>query len=687
MSKIPPGLLYLTIYNPSLRPTSLTSPDDEDAEEQAQILFYTARERAVSRDRMLRQVGLAKALVNFSDMFNAEMSCESVHSQTRRMITIEPEPDYWIHACIELAKTPRSVPSKRKGKEKGKSKNDGSPALEQVYECHDSSVHDVSIRSHIMRGYEDFKLIHGSFTSILSNIGQQALELQLERFFTIWAWKWDIEQHTSFAADLGTPLHPLAPSLVPLVDDLANALPDDTFVFALEPPYVVPSTVLTSHSLLSSSLVRHVISRIPPPVAPQFAALSDLPPEQSGTKEVVPVPASVTSPGLDPSTVAQVTQKSVESAAMSSFVAMANVTRAMDPRQLKWGWLSFGKGGGARPTDMPDSPAERQSRETAVAEESGADDYGKWKADTEHLDVPGQRTPVDVDRESLQEALSIPHLSPNLSSTSIPGSPADEEGKPEGDAPQSQTEVEEPDLTTLDDQSNVRGDLVEFPPHPVPQGPVELDLPESSTPDMALEFPPACPLPSLQPATIHLADSSDPLATCRRRIWQTTSNGLTVAFITDYERHEPSDLVPQTMTMVDSLRKELGIQQSKAASEKPMPSATNILQPQSTHVLAVNGYTVSSSRPVPNNPEQLYHAKQVFQSDNDVSEVFSRGQNPQHWHVAKRRLEITDQPDQAQVYMEIARKENTLTDVDNEVAAIVREFAEQDDGWSLLTKS
>ena len=67
MSRIPAGQLYLTSYNPTLRPTSLTSPDDEDAEEQAQILFYTAKERAVSRDRMLRQVGLAKALVNFSE--------------------------------------------------------------------------------------------------------------------------------------------------------------------------------------------------------------------------------------------------------------------------------------------------------------------------------------------------------------------------------------------------------------------------------------------------------------------------------------------------------------------------------------------------------------------------------------------------------------------------------------------
>ncbi len=66
MSRIPPGLLYLTIYNPTLQPIQPYASDDEDAEEQAHILFYTGRERAVSRDKILRQVGLAKALVNFS---------------------------------------------------------------------------------------------------------------------------------------------------------------------------------------------------------------------------------------------------------------------------------------------------------------------------------------------------------------------------------------------------------------------------------------------------------------------------------------------------------------------------------------------------------------------------------------------------------------------------------------------
>jgi hypothetical protein len=68
MSRLSPALLYLTIYNPTLKPsTPVGDDDDEDAEEQAHILFYASRERAVSRDKMLRQVGLAKALVNFSE--------------------------------------------------------------------------------------------------------------------------------------------------------------------------------------------------------------------------------------------------------------------------------------------------------------------------------------------------------------------------------------------------------------------------------------------------------------------------------------------------------------------------------------------------------------------------------------------------------------------------------------------
>lgn len=67
MTRIPPTLSYLTIYNPTLQPNRTADDDDEDADAQAHILFYTSKEKAVSRDRMLRQVGLAKALVNFAE--------------------------------------------------------------------------------------------------------------------------------------------------------------------------------------------------------------------------------------------------------------------------------------------------------------------------------------------------------------------------------------------------------------------------------------------------------------------------------------------------------------------------------------------------------------------------------------------------------------------------------------------
>lgn len=43
--------------------------------------------------------GNIRASLNVDDrMFNAEVSCENVHSQTRRMVMFSPEPNFWMHA-------------------------------------------------------------------------------------------------------------------------------------------------------------------------------------------------------------------------------------------------------------------------------------------------------------------------------------------------------------------------------------------------------------------------------------------------------------------------------------------------------------------------------------------------------------------------------------------------------------
>jgi ribosome-binding protein aMBF1 (putative translation factor) len=83
-----PSLAHFVIFNPTLArkppkkdaasPTaerSAPAKDEErdrdledDLREAAQIVFYTAREAGgVSRDRMLRQVGLAKGLMGFAE--------------------------------------------------------------------------------------------------------------------------------------------------------------------------------------------------------------------------------------------------------------------------------------------------------------------------------------------------------------------------------------------------------------------------------------------------------------------------------------------------------------------------------------------------------------------------------------------------------------------------------------------
>jgi len=66
-------------------------------------------------------------------------------------------------------------------------------------------------------------------------------------------------------------------------------------------------------------------------------------------------------------------------------------------------------------------------------------------------------------------------------------------------------------------------------------------------------------------------------------------------------------------------------------------------------------------------------------SDSDITEVFSRGQNPQHWHIAKRGLSSTQQNTESEVigdgervFMEVFRKETSLTDVDNVLAGVVK---------------
>ncbi|KAG2053660.1 hypothetical protein BDR06DRAFT_956401 [Suillus hirtellus] len=608
MSRLHPALLYLTIYNPTLHPSEEVSKDDEDAEEQAQILFYSSRERATSRDKMLRQVGLAKALVNFSEIFHPTDSCHNVHSQSRRMIMLNPEPDFWIHAAVELAKTPRTLLPKPKDKGKGNGKGKGrekekASTLQPSYDYHEGSFHDYALRAHLLRGYEQFKLTHGSFTSILNSFGQEALELQLERFFTVWAWSWDLSKSFELNDDLGLSLHPLYPSILPLLDTFSSQLPAGLDALFLSPPHVVPSTGYRQ-SNYPPALSRHLLSLIPRHL-PHHEADDGLeassPAEKGATANTA---AKEVSSGSNPS---------------SGFLGMpSTLAMSMDVRNWSWpGALTFGKGA------EPKSP---------VTEREGMKPNPSV---TESVS-----TVVEVDRGALGDAISSADIHCLLEKANDGLSVTDPDAAREG-----RSEMDHSGDTPR--PSRV--------PSPLPADDSSTSPSEPEKPDRHRQLDFACTF-------VFLPESGNPLETRRRQVIHLRCQTLAVALIADadnvedYDTHVISEATSQMLHDIENL-----IAAEATRASEILPSATKILQPKDNYLISFDHFTAASPDFVAKS-DYLYNGKQLLEQGLHITEVFSRGQQPQHWHVSKR--DNTGE-EEREVFLEVARKETSLSDVDN----------------------
>ncbi|CBQ68770.1 conserved hypothetical protein [Sporisorium reilianum SRZ2] len=211
----PASLSYFTIFCPALKPpkhkrsdewrtdaaSAAEEEDDEDARETAreaaQILFYTSRARAALKDRMLRQIGVAKGMIEFCSMVSQPGGTGSgtaeegstkgrswnVHSSKRRMILVEVEAGVWVHASIDLPYTARAA---------------ADPRAKVAREHHDALLPDVWLEESIRRAWSDWVLLNGCPAHILSQkAGRAGLERSLEKYFSVWAWSWDLELATN----------------------------------------------------------------------------------------------------------------------------------------------------------------------------------------------------------------------------------------------------------------------------------------------------------------------------------------------------------------------------------------------------------------------------------------------------------------------------------------------------------
>ncbi|EJD47962.1 hypothetical protein AURDEDRAFT_113233 [Auricularia subglabra TFB-10046 SS5] len=648
MSRVAASLQYLVIYNATLQPPESTPEDDEDAQEQAQIVFYTASERAVSRDRMLRQVGLARALVSFTETFAAGATCDNVHAQGKRLIMVSPEPDYWLHASVAVARTPRPA--------KSKAGESSSPSTQpMVY--HEHSVHDAALRAHLLRGYEDFKLLHGTFSSILAQTnGRQTLERLLERFFTVWAWAWDLESSETLREHLGVSSHPLAKALSPTVEEYCSQLPDELVGLVVTSSHVVPTD---SASRVPQSLLRHLISLSPVPTP-------------------TPVTKAASTRRSRMSAKAPGTAKSGGTLGFFNTLHMPTMSvGSMDVTKWNWsGYLTFGAG------------SKNNSTSTAAAEKASRDEPTSISVTTTNgetvplppSDTLGSRVEVhsEIDTKSLSDALNEDSVeSPQDQRTT--DTTADTQ-PPVDDSPVPKTEPASEADSLPDAVSEQQPESITDPPV-VPA--VDTSAPQPPPPPDDLVTSPieaAPPHVEFSSFTAHLPellDGTKSSALMRRRVYHLNDHGFTVAVIlpaTAQANGSPfapaeQDDTAHLVTRTSALLQELRLIVDREANASPSTSKPSSAAQPTQHLLALrNGLTAQGSSGFASTSPYLFECEHLIDVDAETEEVFSRTTNPARWYVANR---LTD----GELYLENARKEASLVDVDDEVATLRRRYA------------
>ncbi|KAK4684927.1 hypothetical protein P7C73_g5237, partial [Tremellales sp. Uapishka_1] len=163
----PPTLSHFVIFNPTLLPPTPSSPLptgqerdrdlEDDLREAAQILFYTSREAGgVSRDKMLRQVGLAKGIMGLMDIASKDAGNDyySVHGNKSRLLLFSPEKDFYIYvvsASLFDKQQPLTPPQSITLAQDPTTKE---PAQNS------QGISDNLLVAALQRGYDDFRVGH-----------------------------------------------------------------------------------------------------------------------------------------------------------------------------------------------------------------------------------------------------------------------------------------------------------------------------------------------------------------------------------------------------------------------------------------------------------------------------------------------------------------------------------------------
>ncbi|KAK5639874.1 hypothetical protein RI129_010685 [Pyrocoelia pectoralis] len=141
-----------------------SSYDSKEGEEYNKVLYYYPSTDDINTQ--VNNVGLVEAIIKFTGNFKPSGPLNSLHTQKKRQLYYEPEPNYWMVITINLPYI-------------NKTKNDST-----VVEYIEEDVHDTVYRAILKQAYCMYRLFSGTYSSTEQQHSITTLRSKLEHFFS-----------------------------------------------------------------------------------------------------------------------------------------------------------------------------------------------------------------------------------------------------------------------------------------------------------------------------------------------------------------------------------------------------------------------------------------------------------------------------------------------------------------------
>ncbi|GAA6003672.1 hypothetical protein JCM10207_003539 [Rhodosporidiobolus poonsookiae] len=195
-----PTLSLLAVYaaDPLLSPSERSERlDDATLEGNKIVVLVTLQEEEeMTSERQGRVMGTVLGLQGFARTMSPASHSDdktdtmTVHSSRRRMVWIEPEEGYFVHATIALPRSPSARPRHTRAASAATISSAASDPTSPS--APSAALNDEVLFAALRQAYGEYRLRRGSLAGAFEREGREGLRRRAEGFWRHWAAKWDV---------------------------------------------------------------------------------------------------------------------------------------------------------------------------------------------------------------------------------------------------------------------------------------------------------------------------------------------------------------------------------------------------------------------------------------------------------------------------------------------------------------